>query len=35
VGLINLHGGRAVGLSGKDASLLRAHRRLHKMPDGT
>jgi acetylglutamate kinase len=35
VGLINLHGGRAVGLSGKDASLLRARRRLHKMPDGT
>jgi len=35
VGLINLHGGRAVGLSGKDASLLVAHKRLHKMPDGT
>ncbi len=35
VGLINLHGGRAVGLSGKDASLLRARKRLHKMPDGT
>jgi acetylglutamate kinase len=35
VGLINLHGGRAVGLSGKDASLLRARRRMHKMPDGT
>ena len=35
VGLINLHGGRAVGLSGKDASLLRASKRLHKMPDGT
>src|SRR6188474_2090486 len=35
VGLINLHGGRAVGLSGKDASLLRAHKRLHRMPDGT
>jgi len=35
VALINLHGGRAVGLSGKDASLLRAHKRLHKMPDGT
>jgi acetylglutamate kinase len=35
VGLINHHGGRAVGLSGKDATLLRAHKRLHKMPDGT
>jgi acetylglutamate kinase len=35
VGLINLHGGRAVGLSGKDASLLRAQKRLHKLPDGT
>jgi len=35
VGLINLHGGRAVGLSGKDASLLVAHKRLHRMPDGT
>jgi acetylglutamate kinase len=35
VGLIYLHGGRAVGLSGKDASLLRARKRLHKMPDGT
>jgi acetylglutamate kinase len=34
VGLINLHGGRAVGLSGKDASLLRANKRLHRMPDG-
>jgi acetylglutamate kinase len=35
VGLINLHGGRAVGLSGKDADLIRAHRRLHRMPDGS
>jgi acetylglutamate kinase len=35
VGLINLHGGRAVGLSGKDATLLRARKRLHKMPDGS
>ncbi len=35
VGLINLHGGRAVGLSGKDASLLRARKRLHRMPDGS
>ncbi|HSL49590.1 MAG TPA: acetylglutamate kinase [Candidatus Deferrimicrobiaceae bacterium] len=35
VGLINLHGGRAVGLSGKDASLIRARKRLHRMPDGS
>jgi acetylglutamate kinase len=35
VGLVDLHGGRAVGLSGKDAGLLRAHRRLHRMPDGS
>jgi acetylglutamate kinase len=35
VGLINHHGGRAVGLSGKDADLLRAHKRLHRMPDGS
>ncbi|MGH7350507.1 MAG: acetylglutamate kinase [Candidatus Rokuibacteriota bacterium] len=35
VGLINLHGGRAVGLSGKDANLLRARKRLHRMPDGS
>jgi acetylglutamate kinase len=35
VGLINLHGGRAVGLSGKDATLLRARKRLHRMPDGS
>ncbi|PYM98467.1 MAG: acetylglutamate kinase [Candidatus Rokuibacteriota bacterium] len=34
VGLINLHGGRAVGLSGKDANLLRARRRPHRMPSG-
>jgi acetylglutamate kinase len=34
VGLINHHGGSAVGLSGKDAGLIRAHRRLHRMPDG-
>lgn len=34
VGLINHHGGRAVGLSGKDAGLLRARRRLHRMADG-
>jgi acetylglutamate kinase len=34
VGLINLHGGRAVGLSGKDADLLRARRRSHRLPNG-
>ncbi|MGH7279413.1 MAG: acetylglutamate kinase [Candidatus Rokuibacteriota bacterium] len=34
VALINLHGGRAVGLSGKDAGLLRARRRLHRLPSG-
>ena len=34
VGLINLHGGRAVGLSGKDADLLRARRRAHRLPSG-
>jgi acetylglutamate kinase len=34
VGLINYHGGQAVGLSGKDADLLRAHRRPHRLPDG-
>ena len=34
VGLINLHGGRAVGLSGKDGDLLRARKRLHRMPSG-
>jgi acetylglutamate kinase len=30
VGLINHFGGRAVGLSGKDASLIRAKKRLHR-----
>src|SRR6266567_4852800 len=35
VGLINLHGGRAVGLSGKDGSLIRARKRLHRQADGT
>ena len=35
VGLINHHGGRAVGLSGKDGDLIRAQRRPHRMPDGT
>jgi acetylglutamate kinase len=34
VGLINHHGGRAVGLSGKDADLLLARRRLHRLPTG-
>jgi acetylglutamate kinase len=34
VGLINHHGGRAVGLSGKDATLLRARKRLHRGADG-
>jgi acetylglutamate kinase len=34
VGLINHHGGKAVGLSGKDASLLGAKRRVHKGPRG-
>jgi acetylglutamate kinase len=35
VALINHHGGKAVGLSGKDANLIRARRRLHRQPDGT
>jgi acetylglutamate kinase len=34
VGLINRHGGRAVGLSGKDGDLIRARRRLHRLPSG-
>jgi acetylglutamate kinase len=34
VGLINHHGGKAVGLSGKDAGLLRARRRGHRLPSG-
>jgi acetylglutamate kinase len=34
VGLINLHGGRAVGLSGKDGNLIRARRRLHRTAEG-
>jgi acetylglutamate kinase len=34
VGLINHHGGRAVGLSGKDGSLIRARKRLHRGNDG-
>jgi acetylglutamate kinase len=34
VGLINHHGGRAVGLSGKDGNLLRARKRLHRAAGG-
>src|SRR5688572_8326316 len=34
VGLINHHGGRAVGLSGKDADLILARRRPHRLPSG-
>src|SRR5213592_4321990 len=34
VGLINHHGGRAVGLSGKDANLIRARKRLHRGAGG-
>jgi len=34
VGLINHHGGRAVGLSGKDGNLIRAHKRMHRTPAG-
>ena len=34
VGLINHHGGKAVGLSGKDGQLLLARRRLHRMKNG-
>ncbi len=34
VGLINYHGGRAVGLSGKDGNLIRAGKLLHRLPDG-
>jgi acetylglutamate kinase len=34
VGLISHHGGRAVGLSGKDGNLIRARKRLHRTPDG-
>jgi acetylglutamate kinase len=34
VGLINHHGGRAVGLSGKDGNLLRARKRLHRTATG-
>jgi acetylglutamate kinase len=34
VGLINHHGGRAVGLSGKDGNLIFARKRLHRGADG-
>lgn len=34
VGLINLHGGRAVGLSGRDGNLIRARKRVHRGTDG-
>src|SRR6059036_1373739 len=34
VGLINHHGGRAVGLSGKDGSLIRARKRTHQTAGG-
>src|SRR6059036_2112395 len=34
VNRINQHGGRAIGLSGKDAGLLRARRRPHRLPNG-
>ena len=34
VGLITHHGGRAVGLSGKDGNLIRAKKRLHRTADG-
>jgi acetylglutamate kinase len=34
VGLINLHGGRAIGLSGKDGQLIEARRRPHRLPSG-
>src|SRR5215471_11025250 len=34
VGLINHHGGRAVGLSGKDGNLIFARKRMHRTPAG-
>src|SRR5215510_365575 len=34
VAVINHHGGRAVGLSGKDGNLLRARKRLYRGADG-
>ena len=34
VARINHNGGKAIGLSGKDAGLLRARRRAHRLPTG-
>jgi acetylglutamate kinase len=34
VGLIGVHGGRAVGLSGKDTQLIRARKRFSRGPSG-
>jgi acetylglutamate kinase len=34
VGLVNHHGGRAVGLSGKDGSLIRARKMSHRTASG-
>ncbi|HEU5188621.1 MAG TPA: acetylglutamate kinase [Methylomirabilota bacterium] len=34
VGLINRHGGRAIGLNGKDSDLIVAHRRPHRRANG-
>jgi acetylglutamate kinase len=34
VGLVNHHGGRAVGLSGKDGSLIRARKMAHRTASG-
>jgi acetylglutamate kinase len=35
VGLINQHGGHAIGLNGKDSDLIVAHRRPHRRLGGT
>jgi acetylglutamate kinase len=34
VGLINQHGGHAIGINGKDSDLIVAHRRPHRLPNG-
>ena len=34
VGLINQHGGHAIGLNGKDSDLIVAHPRPHRLPNG-
>ena len=34
VALLNQHGGRAIGLTGKDADLIVAHREAHRLPNG-